>query len=283
MLFVALALLVATFQPAETNRPPLELHPWHYKEPNQIFVSKSSSLQYELNLFNSSGTYATLLQPQEQTNIDEVNQIVDTFYAKSSLGTRCLDGHQIEMTKETRHLQRSEAGTFLDCEAFNFERIHNYTVPTQSLVSELLTTNYSQTKRSPDCDCSSGFPKCPNAAGGDINYRPLTKLRTKDLLYDLTSRNVSDWLLKTTFDEQFFQKRFGGFEFIATDQAAERAAEGLATSLDKLVARFNGKTRFKDILGQLFAKQAVRVWYNIKGMCFFMVCIYFQASTAEMV
>ena len=52
VLFVLLALLVATLTPNDSVRPALELHPWYYPTPNRMFVSKSSSLQYDAPIFD---------------------------------------------------------------------------------------------------------------------------------------------------------------------------------------------------------------------------------------
>ncbi len=122
-------------------------------------------------------------------------------------------------------------GTELKCEDFDYQLQQNYTTPPLPLVNELKQTNYSFTKQTLACSCATGFPKCPPGSSGDINYRPIFKLRTQDILYDLTSRNMSDWLVKTEFSSQFFRKRFGGFEF------QERVATGLnETTLGNLNA-----------------------------------------------
>lgn len=256
---------MASLTPNLIPRPALELHPWYYNEPNQVFVSKSSSLQYETNTFNvSADTVTTQIRSREQANIAEINRIVDTFYSRGSLGTRCLGDYQIKISESGEDVHRA-GGSILECEAFDFEQIHNYTVPDQSFVNDLLSTNYSLSKESPMCDCSSGFPVCPASAGGDINYRPLAKLRTKDLLYDLTSRNMSDWLIKTRFSDQFFKKRFGGFEFIETNGDVEAALSGLQTTLSSFLDLVNATGAGDNVVDKLVAKQAVRVWYNIKG------------------
>lgn len=54
VLFVCLALLVATLTPAVSNRPALELHPWYYGQPNQMFLSRSSSLVYDRPIYDTN-------------------------------------------------------------------------------------------------------------------------------------------------------------------------------------------------------------------------------------
>jgi len=94
VVFVCLALLVATLVPKLTNAPSLELHPWYYQMPNQVFLSRSSSLGYEVPTYGFDGSIASKVDPKQQANIDEVDRIVNTFYKSSSLGTRCMDGYR---------------------------------------------------------------------------------------------------------------------------------------------------------------------------------------------
>ena len=234
VVFVCLALLVATLQPDLTDRPSLELHPWYYTTPNKIFVSKSSSLKYEIPLYTSN-IFDHVFYTQEQANIKEVNKVVDTFYEPSSLGTRCMTGHKILISQQSQDYRRSLLGSELNCEDFDYKLIHNYTQPPVNFVNGLNSVNYSYIKKSVDCDCTGGFPDCPKTAGGDINYLPVSKLRSKDELFDLSSRNITDWLVKTEFNEQFFRKRFGGFEFIKTQQYNVTTLQNLLNNVINLL------------------------------------------------
>jgi hypothetical protein len=69
VIFVCLALLVATLVPKLSDRPSLELHPWYYTSPNQLFLSKSSSLKYEINTYDPNKID---IDRQEQSNIEKV-------------------------------------------------------------------------------------------------------------------------------------------------------------------------------------------------------------------
>ncbi|CAF4951874.1 unnamed protein product, partial [Rotaria magnacalcarata] len=54
---------------------------------------------------------------------------------------------------------------------------------------------------------------CPIGAGGPTpSY---DKTETKDTLYRLYDYNISDWVVKTEFNEEYLMKRFGGFDFLA--------------------------------------------------------------------
>lgn len=151
-----------------------------------------------------------------QSNIEEVNRIYATFLSSTGPGTRCMNNYKITVTQQVQDYTRANGPVTLTClEGTESARlINDMREPPDSFVAELQAANFSYSKSSLDCDCSSGFPECPASAGGDINYRRMYELKSKDVLYDLTSRNITDWLVKTEFTQQFFKKRFGGFEFI---------------------------------------------------------------------
>jgi len=155
-------------------------------------------------------------------------------------------------------------GTELSCQSYNYTLLQNFSSPSGSVIAQLNSKNFSYTKISPDCDCSDGFPQCPTSAGGDINYRRITQLRTGDHLYDLTSRNVTDWLVKTEFNDQFFRKRFGGYEFLhVVNQSYITNLQGISQSLSKILKIAWNLTSVSP--GQLAQEQNVKIWYNIKG------------------
>lgn len=52
VVFVCLALLVATLTPTIDNRPALELHPWYYGQPNQMFISRSGSMLFDTPIYD---------------------------------------------------------------------------------------------------------------------------------------------------------------------------------------------------------------------------------------
>ena len=274
VIFVCLALLVSILTPGVQNRPPLELHPWYHTIPNNIFISKSSSLNYEYNFYNSSGgKVKTQVNPQAESNINEVNRIVDTFFSDSSLGTRCVSNYSISITYQAQ--EYSKLKPVLKCNDFKSMMLQNYTNPNPTILNQLDSVNYTYTKLSPSCDCSSGFPKCPESAGGDILFRPVYQLKTNDILYDLTSRNITDWLVKTEFSTEFFQKRYGGFEFIQPNNTLifnQTILASLNNSLNSLLNFFNiTNISSSSILSNLpsveglSSRENVKIWYNIKA------------------
>lgn len=127
-----------------------------------------------------------------------------------------MNGYKIVVTQQVQDYTRAGGPVTLQCEEGQSQAqlVHDMIEPPLDVYQQFQLTNFSYTKRSPDCDCASGFPEAPLGAGGDFNYRRIYRLKTTDMFYDLTSRNLTDWLIKTEFDHQFFKKRFGGYEFI---------------------------------------------------------------------
>lgn len=237
IVFVCLALLVATLNPMEGDRPSLELHPWYYDFPNKIFLSKSSSYAYDRPDYSSNPIQLNS-NPQVQSNIDLVNSIYKNLITTTGLGTRCLSNHQITLTSQA---QKRRDFKQLQCNSdYNLNK--NYTSIPADVAQELQKANYSYTKTSLVCDCSTGFPECPVSASGDVYYRPEYTLKSQDIMFDLSGRNITDWIVKTEFSDSIFRKRFGGYEFLQTvfndtDTAAQIDQLLNSTGLDSIVSQ----------------------------------------------
>ena len=259
VLYVCLALLVATLMPKNELRPKLELHPWYYAAPNKLFLSESSSFLYKLD-------------PSVQANHARVKQVTDTFFSSPGPGTRCMNAHSIEIQK-VQGLRGFDNKLKLECNTFDSKLILNYSLP-------LSQKNFSELS---DCDCSSGFPQCPS---DDRAWNlPVKLVKTADLIYDLSGRNVTDWLLKTEFTHEFFKKRFGGFEFVMpneklSDANLTRIFSSFTQFLKTVTKLVNIVTSSEnesmspvDYLNDLefvgvnalYANETVKIWYNTKG------------------
>jgi hypothetical protein len=232
-----------------------------------IFTSLKSDVNLQLN-------------PSVQSNYDRVNQVARTFFTSPGPGTRCMKGHQIKISKSSSPLE---------CNNFDAQLISNYTMPSRDTVAQLNANNFSYTKFSPDCDCSSGFPVCGNGAGGDIPNRPISILKTTDYMYDLSGRNVTDWLIKTELSKTFFKKRYGGFEFLAPSSNLTQSKNSsnitdfllsytlFAQNFVNLINIFSLNQNLTSspvdylngtrIVGTnpLYSDENVKIWYNTKG------------------
>ena len=280
VIFVCLALLVATLVPATTNRPALELHPWYYPTPNRIFISESSSLDFDRPFFINS-QYQSQVNVAQQPNYASVKRIKDALIDSPGPGARCMNNYSIEVKFQLEDRTRSNAGLVLDCENYSSLMIQNYTFPTDPALDQFYRTNFSYSKKTIDCNCDSGFPKCPASSGGDTRFRPIYSLKTKDILYDLTSRNLSDWLIKTEFNEEFFRKRYGGYEFLTNSISNTSVTlQSIFTNLNQLISigtlvlSQSSFFNLSEVISNensfsgtnpIIATQNVKLWYNIKG------------------
>ena len=231
VIFVALALFVAVSKPKITNNPPLELHPWLTSDTND-YLNYIFYRQY----FN---------EQKETNNLTVIKHLTQTFYDNPSIGTRCLNNHQI-MSPVTKKV--------LPCDRYGYTIVENGSLP-QSLYNSLLAVNYSNTKIAPSCSCATGFPNCPIGSAGDVDYKFVSHLITRDTLDDLTERNVSDWLINTEFSQKYFQKRFGGFDFSNSADDADVVTE--VYNAYSMLINSGSSAKLK--------KQKAKIWFNNKG------------------
>ncbi|XP_064607351.1 phospholipid-transporting ATPase ABCA1-like [Liolophura sinensis] len=166
----------------------------------------------------------------------------DTLLSKPGVGNRCLnpgiyqiDGYRCEPSRESAWIDSP--------------------------------TNASQPL--PKCDCSTGWQECP-----DIPPPPVKRLTSTDYLYNMTGRNISDWLVKKM--QPYIKKRYGGFSFGDINRSARLNSTQLKYWLDRLTkAANNGSVvidqdhQFWEDLETFFEDLEVRniakVWFNNKG------------------
>ncbi|XP_046387973.1 ATP-binding cassette sub-family A member 7-like isoform X2 [Ischnura elegans] len=117
---------------------------------------------------------------------------------------------------------------------------------------------------SPDCSCAIGSQQCPAGAGGP--HPPQAEACTGDYMLNMTGRNVSDWLVKTSKD--YFKMRYGGFQFGMKNNLTLRVG-----NLGSLFSNyFSNITQFTDFVNgtrSLFKDKDIynniKVWFNNKG------------------
>ncbi|XP_074649468.1 uncharacterized protein LOC141904723 isoform X2 [Tubulanus polymorphus] len=73
-------------------------------------------------------------------------------------------------------------------------------------VDQVMAIKYN---KKPSCHCTSDRLKCPAGASG--LPVPRVKTKTSTTVYDLTGRNITDWILTTW--QKFIYNRYGGWEF----------------------------------------------------------------------
>ncbi|CAF1011818.1 unnamed protein product [Rotaria sordida] len=229
--FVLLAMLVTKLAPNQSEPPPLILHPWYWDQPNYMFQS--------LPINNTS-----LLS----------KYIHKTFIQSPSLGTRCM---------KTTMLDKE----LYPCDTTNI----GYTPVSMSneIMNALNNVNYNQTRISPNCDCWEKMQTCPIGAGGPQPSFDITE--TKDTLYRLSDYNITDWIIKTEFHEEYLMKRHGGFDFLPQNNLnnIDLLNEELINRLMNIINQTDQSVLKIDIakIASLFRihPPKVSVWYNNKA------------------
>jgi ATP-binding cassette, subfamily A (ABC1), member 1 len=264
IVYVCLALLVATLIPSNDMRPELELHPWHYSSSNKMFLSKGLDLNTGAQTFNES----------IRLKIERINNVTDTFFSSPGPGSRCLNGHDILVQKFQRIKGFNEKKRLI-CHEFDSKLYSNVT----------MLSSLNAKKNGFDCDCSSGFPECPtNLVDDYIKNKKATILKTYDHIYDISGSNVTDWIIKTEFTKTFFKKRYGGFEFnVKSKNISSSLILELFSDFSKFSNNFVNLLNIATLQNQsmspveylnnlefvgsnsLYADETVKIWYNSKG------------------
>uniref|UniRef100_H2YX21 ABC transporter domain-containing protein n=1 Tax=Ciona savignyi TaxID=51511 RepID=H2YX21_CIOSA len=181
--FVALALTFALIIPQTKEYPSLELQPWMYGDTNTFFSNDNSSSN-----ITSSASNALINDP--------------------SIGMRCVKDYSVYNYDKK----------FLTCNAVANQdwKIDS----TKRALSQNVTSNETI-----ECSCTDKqtrvlLAECPVGTGGAPTPRIIT--RTSNPMYNMTQRNLSDWLVKTVGEtltyfiniiHRFKQSRFGGLSF----------------------------------------------------------------------
>nr|QNH67856.1 ATP-binding cassette transporter subfamily A member 1-like protein X2 [Brachionus rotundiformis] len=275
IVFVCLALFVANFAPLIKDKPSLELHPWWFEGENTMFISRNSSTLAEPFYTDLNQTNITLSPFNPRSSSAQINKIWKTYLQSPGPGSRCVKDHTIKVNHSSKELSKLKTETLLKCQNYDFEIILPQIEHKKSVLTELVKSNFSRTKVSKNCECKSGFPECALSSGGDVNLRAYYKLKTGDILYDLTGRNVTDWLIKTEFSNTFFEKRYGGIEFIELDSKSKiflSQWKKFSKNFLKLfisaqnLTRKNSKNFDHYITKQTpMASKYIKIWYNTKG------------------
>uniref|UniRef100_A0A3B4GMZ5 P-type phospholipid transporter n=1 Tax=Pundamilia nyererei TaxID=303518 RepID=A0A3B4GMZ5_9CICH len=212
--FVLIALLFSLIVPPFGKYPALQLHPWMYGEQYTFFSNDDPGNPAMENLLE-----ALLDQP--------------------GFGTKCMEKED-NMTDP--QCEAGRGGLFMRPQL---------SYSTWDMFSR---GNWSRDRPSPECQCSTEdvyrmLPECPEGAGG--LPPPQIKRPTGDILQNLTSYNISDYLVKTY--SQILKKSVFLSVFVSS----------VCFSPDFKESDLGDASRYLCLLKRsLFCAQ---VWYNNKG------------------
>ncbi|XP_029356365.1 ATP-binding cassette sub-family A member 1 [Echeneis naucrates] len=244
--FVLIALLFSLIVPPFGKYPALQLQPWMYGEQFTFFSN------------DAPGNPA-------------MENLLEALLHRPGFGTKCL---------ETEN-NRMAAGCSSDRSGLFMRPQVSYS--TWQMFSR---GNWTRTRPSPECHCSSEkvrrmLPDCPLGAGG--LPPPQMKRLTGDILQNLTSYNVSDYLVKTYAQilrtslktkKWVNEFRYGGFSLGGRASQPVADFHHVQDSVLAIRTRYsipqNGSLhrlldRLPDFLGRSTSENNVKVWYNNKG------------------
>ncbi|KAM9386154.1 phospholipid-transporting ATPase ABCA1 [Pholidichthys leucotaenia] len=245
--FVLIALLFSLIVPPFGKYPTLQLQPWMYGE------------QYTFFSNDDPGNPA-------------MENLLDALLDQPGFGTKCMDTEEDNSTNPQCEAERG--GLFMRPQV---------SYSTWQMFSR---GNWTKDRPSPDCQCSTEdvsrmLPKCPEGAGG--LPPPQMKRATGDILQNLTSYNMSDYLVKTY--SQILKKslkakkyvnefRYGGFSLGGRTSLTASHGYHLQDSVMAIRTRYRVPqnssldhllNRLPDVLGEVNSQNSVKVWYNNKG------------------
>uniref|UniRef100_A0A671VMG5 P-type phospholipid transporter n=1 Tax=Sparus aurata TaxID=8175 RepID=A0A671VMG5_SPAAU len=227
--FVLVALLFSLIVPPFGKYPALQLQPWMYGE------------QYTFFSNDAPGNPA-------------MENLLEALLDRPGFGTKCSTPCS---SCRNPQCKAERGGLFMRPQV-------NYS--TWQMFSR---GNWSRDRPSPDCQCSTEdvrrmLPDCPQGAGG--MPPPQIKRLTGDVLQNLTSYNISDYLVKTY--SQILKKRYGGFSLGGSSTETLSQVHHVQDSIMAIRTRYRVpqvNMRLPGFLGGLNSKNNVKVWYNNKG------------------
>ncbi|MED6267504.1 Retinal-specific ATP-binding cassette transporter [Characodon lateralis] len=155
-----------------------------------------------------------------------------------------------------------------------------------SLIEMLENPKWTPLRPSPECQCSTSkkltmLPVCPEGAGG---LPPPQRIQsTGDVLFDLTGRNISDFLVKsyptlirTSLKSKYWvnEQRYGGISVggqLPVLGVQPKTLQELATQLGQLLNLTGGQYSKQTLNGigkflrYMETQNNVKVWFNNKG------------------
>ncbi|XP_076811813.1 phospholipid-transporting ATPase ABCA1-like isoform X2 [Clavelina lepadiformis] len=169
-LSTAIALAIVFEGLRVNNYPPLELQPWMYGDTNTFFSNNMPNNSLSLN-------------------------VSDALLNSPSIGMRCVNDYNVQ------NYGNSEVYCNQGNESSNLTLHGDIEGYSQLITSENVEKCVCMDNQSPLV-----LAECVNGAGGEPTPRALTE--TSDWMYNMTGRNLSDWLVKTV--DRFYQNRYGG-------------------------------------------------------------------------
>ncbi|KAM4718470.1 retinal-specific phospholipid-transporting ATPase ABCA4a isoform 3-T3 [Anableps anableps] len=242
--FVFLALMFTLIVPPFGEYPSMTLTPWMYGR-QYTFFSNERPMDAQMRYFG------------------------EVLLDKPGFGTRCMADEPLE-----------------DFPCNNITTEWEMPLVNPSLIEMLESPKWVPVRPSPECQCSTSkkltmLPVCPEGAGG---LPPPQRIQsTGDVLFDLTGRNISDYLVKTyptlirtSLKSKYWvnEQRYGGISVggqLPVLGVHPKTLQDVATQLGQLLNLTGGQYSKQTLNGigkflrYMETQNNVKVWYNNKG------------------
>ncbi|MEQ2307168.1 Retinal-specific ATP-binding cassette transporter, partial [Ameca splendens] len=242
--FVFLALMFTIIVPPFGEYQSMTLSPWMYGR-QYTFFSNERPMDAQMRYFG------------------------EVLLDKPGFGTRCMADEPLE-----------------DFPCNNITTEWEMPLVNPSLIEMLENPKWTPLRPSPECQCSTSkkltmLPVCPEGAGG---LPPPQRIQsTGDVLFDLTGRNISDFLVKTyptlirtSLKSKYWvnEQRYGGISVggqLPVLGVQPKTLQELATQLGQLLNLTGGQYSKQTLNGigkflrYMETQNNVKVWYNNKG------------------
>ncbi|XP_031439935.1 retinal-specific phospholipid-transporting ATPase ABCA4-like isoform X2 [Clupea harengus] len=242
--FVFVALMLTMIVPPFGEYPSLTLTPWMYGRQFTFFSN-------------------------ERAQDAGMRYFADVLLNKPGFGTRCMADEPLE-----------------DFPCNNITTEWEMAMVNPALIEMLEGPVWTELRPSPGCQCSTAskltmLPVCPEGAGG---LPPPQRIQsTGDVLLDLTSRNISDYLVKTyptlirtSLKSKYWvnEQRYGGISVggqLPVLDVKPKTIQDTAVQLGRLLNVTGGKysnlamNEIGTFLRYMETEYNVKVWFNNKG------------------
>ncbi|RWS11247.1 ATP-binding cassette sub-family A member 7-like protein, partial [Dinothrombium tinctorium] len=182
---------------------------------------------------------------EESRSNSSTDLYINEMLTNSTIGTKCVEG---------------------------FVKSHQKSINKSDLIVQY---DLKEANKVIECSCRTGAMICPEDAEGV--EPPSVTLPSGDVLYNMTGRNLSDWLIKSY--NKYYKKRYGGFSFghlnsISSTLYSLNYSQILHTfdfiakitghkdgtkQLNDMIKKFNVKSKITEIFSN------IKVWFNNKG------------------
>ncbi|CAG7823081.1 unnamed protein product [Allacma fusca] len=231
--FIAMTLAFTLILPKPTNEPPLEISPFIYSTPSNIFFSDKSGTTISEQFRTSNESNGTFLEIPSGRGY--FPYLVDEIVGPVGVGTACLKPKLKDGICHPKEWSNASVAKF-HIERAKFTKADATMLP---------------------CSCATGSEQCPRNV--EPKRPPRFKTPTRDLIVDTTHFRIPEWLEKTYM--KYYGHRYGGYEF--------QLKKPYPVNLTYFVELLDGLTSLSHdptkVVRSSEKRNSIKIWFDNKG------------------